>query len=270
MAAPTAQFTYIAQGLEVVFTDTSIPNPDAVVAWAWTFGSPSILGTASVQNPSFTFPVAGTYTVILTVTDSVGMQDTISLPLVLVDAVGGVIGENIFIRIPPSLFNTPAPALFIKKWQHFLANQKAPELTGADIEDQDMWEYLENLFIAELTVYEVIMAQGSTWMASGNLLFDPSSETTNNSVKKIKTGPDEGEWWDNQKNQADFFRTLMQEGGALDKYKEYLCLTAKRLGFYVDLCDSKNLGLLFRVAKTDRSSDTRANTYLSVPSWLRG
>ncbi len=62
---PVASFTFVVgAGLSVDFTDTSTGS--TADGWAWDFGD--ALGTSSVQNPSYTYAVAGTYSVSLTVT----------------------------------------------------------------------------------------------------------------------------------------------------------------------------------------------------------
>jgi len=64
----TANNTTIGTGGSVQFTDQSTNNP---TEWAWTFdgGTPS---SSTSQNPSITYNTAGTYTVSLTATNSVG------------------------------------------------------------------------------------------------------------------------------------------------------------------------------------------------------
>ena len=64
--APVAGFTFVASDLTVDFTDASTDD-DQVVAWAWEFGDG---GTDTLQNPQHTYAAAGTYSVILTVTDN--------------------------------------------------------------------------------------------------------------------------------------------------------------------------------------------------------
>ena len=55
--------------MSVTFTDTSSPGSAAITAWTWNFGD----GHASAaQNPEHFYATAGTYTVSLTVTSSVG------------------------------------------------------------------------------------------------------------------------------------------------------------------------------------------------------
>lgn len=82
LTAPEASFSASpTSGLEpltVRFTDTTINFP---TAWQWTFGD----GTSSTeQNPSHTYQGSGTYTVVLTATNSQGsgtktLQDVISV-----------------------------------------------------------------------------------------------------------------------------------------------------------------------------------------------
>ncbi len=62
----TASPTTITEGQSVQFTDHSMNNP---TSWSWNFGDDS---TSTSQNPSHTYTKAGTYTVILTVTNSAG------------------------------------------------------------------------------------------------------------------------------------------------------------------------------------------------------
>jgi PKD repeat protein len=67
---PVADFvcssTFGTAPLTVNFTDQSTNAP---TSWAWTFGDSA---TAAVQNPSYTYTAAGTYTVALTATNADG------------------------------------------------------------------------------------------------------------------------------------------------------------------------------------------------------
>ncbi len=62
----TASPTTITEGQSVQFTDQSKNNP---TSWSWSFGDDS---TGTLQSPSHIYATAGTYTVILTVTNSAG------------------------------------------------------------------------------------------------------------------------------------------------------------------------------------------------------
>ena len=64
---PTARFTQSCTGLTCTFDGRTSSDPDGTVAsWNWTFGD-GTTGTGS--NPQHTYATAGTYQVMLTVTD---------------------------------------------------------------------------------------------------------------------------------------------------------------------------------------------------------
>lgn len=68
----TAAFTDAVTGLAVTFTDTSTttPSTDTINAWGWDFGDG--VGSSLMQNPTYTYAVAGTYTARLVVTTAAG------------------------------------------------------------------------------------------------------------------------------------------------------------------------------------------------------
>lgn len=70
----TANSTTVCSGTTVNFTDQSTGSP---TSWSWSFpgGTPS---TSNLQNPTVTYPTAGTYNVSLTATNSVGSNSTTS------------------------------------------------------------------------------------------------------------------------------------------------------------------------------------------------
>jgi PKD repeat protein len=63
--------TSFAPTLKVQFTDTSSDDEGPIVAWNWKFGDDQ---TADVQNPEHIYASPGKYLVMLTVTDSGGLQ----------------------------------------------------------------------------------------------------------------------------------------------------------------------------------------------------
>ncbi len=68
---PKASFDFQANGLNVVFTDTSTGKP---TSWTWDFGdcSGGAQCRSTEQNPSYTYDEPGTYTVILTAANAAG------------------------------------------------------------------------------------------------------------------------------------------------------------------------------------------------------
>lgn len=101
---PIASFEYLTTGLSVALTDTSVDNDGTIVAWAWDFGDGT---TSSDQHPTHVFATAGTYHVLLTVTDDDGDTDGYLRFLVVQPGPGGTFGD--FTEVTPldPLFVTP-------------------------------------------------------------------------------------------------------------------------------------------------------------------
>lgn len=70
---PAANFTFTTSGLTANFTDTST-DPGGTITWSWNFGDATALVTT--QSPSHAYTAAGTYSVTLTVTDSLNGQQS--------------------------------------------------------------------------------------------------------------------------------------------------------------------------------------------------
>ncbi|HNS12414.1 MAG TPA: PKD domain-containing protein [Bacteroidia bacterium] len=64
----------VCQGSPTVFSSSANSSMGNVTSWLWDFGNGT--GTSSLQNPSYSYPQAGTYTVQLTVTDDIGCTST--------------------------------------------------------------------------------------------------------------------------------------------------------------------------------------------------
>lgn len=72
---PAASFTYSCTDLSCNFTDTSTDSDGTVTGWSWDFNGDGTTDS-TVQNPSFAYPTANTYSVTLTVTDNEGATDS--------------------------------------------------------------------------------------------------------------------------------------------------------------------------------------------------
>ncbi len=101
---PAASFEFVANGLTVDFTDTSIDPDGFIVSWEWNFGDGN---SSSQQNPTHTYDTANTYIVTLTVTDDDGDTDAAGHLVVVQPGPGGSFGN--FTEVTPldSLFITP-------------------------------------------------------------------------------------------------------------------------------------------------------------------
>lgn len=81
--APVAGFTQVCTELSCVFTDAST-DPDGnttITARSWSFGDGTPVSTEA--SPTHVYAVAGTFTVVLTVTDNGGLMNSLSRPVVV-------------------------------------------------------------------------------------------------------------------------------------------------------------------------------------------
>jgi len=80
---PYAMFEYSSAciGSPTVFTDLSIAPGSTITNWYWDFGDGT--GTATIQNPTYTYATAGTYNVQLTVTNMQNCTDSVIVPVIV-------------------------------------------------------------------------------------------------------------------------------------------------------------------------------------------
>ncbi len=79
---PISNFTYLQQNRKLVidFTDTSSDSDGFITTWNWDFGDSSF---DTIQNPSHSYALAGTYQVTLTATDNDGKSSSITKKVVV-------------------------------------------------------------------------------------------------------------------------------------------------------------------------------------------
>ena len=69
---PSANFHWVADLLQVTFTDLSVAGDTTITNWSWNFGDGN---TSTEQNVVHTYASAGTYSVSFTVTDANGLSN---------------------------------------------------------------------------------------------------------------------------------------------------------------------------------------------------
>jgi PKD repeat protein len=83
---PVANFSFVANGLAVQFTDASTDSDGTIASRSWTFGDG---GTSTATSPSHTYAAAGTYSVSLKVTDNGGATNTKTTSVTVSSGGGG-------------------------------------------------------------------------------------------------------------------------------------------------------------------------------------
>lgn len=89
--APVANYSFTTSGLTATFTDTSTDVGGSIASRSWTFGDGT---TSTLANPVKTYAAAGTYSVVLTVTDNGGLPNTVAKS-VTVSSTGGAFFQNL-------------------------------------------------------------------------------------------------------------------------------------------------------------------------------
>ncbi|MDZ4811465.1 MAG: PKD domain-containing protein [Pseudomonadota bacterium] len=73
--APSANYSFTTSGLTANFTDSSTDSDGTIASRSWNFGDST---TSTSTNPSKTYSAAGSYSVVLTVTDNGGLTNSIT------------------------------------------------------------------------------------------------------------------------------------------------------------------------------------------------
>ena len=88
--------------LEVTFTDLSIPTPSD---WHWDFGDGNI---STLQNPTHTYDVAGTYTIVLTINSGTGSSTRVAYIVASPSTLFS--GQKITVQGGNILYKSPDPS----------------------------------------------------------------------------------------------------------------------------------------------------------------
>jgi len=104
--SPTAQFTSTTADLTASFNgSTSSDSEGSIASYSWDFGDNTAIGTA--VGPNHAYATAGTYQVVLTVTDNDGATGTVTHPVTVAAPTGGsAFATDTFGRSSASGFGT--------------------------------------------------------------------------------------------------------------------------------------------------------------------
>jgi serine protease len=90
--APTANFSSTTSGLTATFTDSSTDSDGSIASRSWNFGDGT---TSTATNPSKTYSAAGTYSVVLTVTDNGGATNSVTKSVTVATSSGSVLTNGV-------------------------------------------------------------------------------------------------------------------------------------------------------------------------------
>ena len=155
-SVPTANFTAssttICEGGSVTFSDLSGGTP---TSWSWTFGDG---GTSTAQNPTYVYNTAGTYTVILTATNSQG-SDSQTLTSYITVTAGSTSSQTIDI--------CPGESVTVGTSTYTSGGIYTDVLTAANGCDSTVTTTI-NMLSATSNTQNVEICQGSSYSIGGN------------------------------------------------------------------------------------------------------
>lgn len=273
MAAPIANFSFIpnpSNPLEITFQGLPSSNGEPIISWLWDFGDTNT-STNQVQTHTYTTP--GIFLISLTVTNADGSD--IIINYIVITNTPNIIDSIITMvecKVPPAFRDLPCIYDYIRKWQLYLQPQvNTIPIPDSDVFIESSWPPLFNVLIAELTVYEVIMARLAAFTIAGNVSGNGSTTnstiTNPGSLKKLETGPSNAEWYQNTFQdltaQSQFARVVFNKNdGMINQYKQSICMLANRLFVKLDICEyTRKENRLFK------KSSVRDNE--PIPSYFR-
>jgi PKD repeat protein len=166
---PISNFTYLQQNRKLVidFTDTSTDSDGNIVTWSWDFGDNSF---DTIQNPSHSYTLAGTYQVKLTVTDDSGKSSFITkkvtvAPLVnLPPAISNISGTQTSFK--PSLIvkfteTSLDPDGYISKWDWNFGDGQTFSTTDSTLKNPSHTFFNPGTYRVTLTVTDDGLPDGT-------------------------------------------------------------------------------------------------------------
>jgi PKD repeat protein len=236
-------FTYVINGLTVVFQDTTSPTP---TSRSWNFGDDS--APVTTANPTHIYSIPGVYTVSLVTTLEEVESEPFTQELIIVGIPSIEIPEIVSLELPASVAITESlREYYLLKWKLYL--QSAFELTDEQLYNPNSYNQLQKMLLGKLVAYDRMLLEAQTYMAS-SMGSGGSSEveseitinTPSGAIKKIEVGPTKTEWYAGSEILTKFFARNPQTGQSVfEDLTSGICLLAKKLKVKLPMCSMNNL-----------------------------
>lgn len=233
MANPVVNFSFLANGLSVAFTDRSSNVP---TSWAWNFGDNQ---TSNSQNPTHAYALPGEYAVTLVATNADG-NATMSVSLIFnsTPTISATIQEMVQYNLPVGIaFDSIGFLQQVQTWQLFL--QGAAKVSDFDVFNEIKWPPLYNVLISKLVIKDLIIRAAETasvglYVAAAELSSQTgqvASGLGKGPLKALEAGPSKAQWYDQSMFWSNIFKTTIggQAGGIMAGVQDEICSYANRL-----------------------------------------
>lgn len=231
MAIPIANFTFITNGLTIFLQDTSTESPNA---WQWDFGDS--VGTSIIQNPTYSYAAAGSYTISLIATNGDGSSTPYTYEITVNSSNTVSIDDIIEFEIPPSItLDQNTKNYLLLKWRLYL--QAAFEIEDAYLMDEASYSQLQNILIAKLIIYDLLVLEAKRYLASTmNGGGSSSTGASGGNIKKIETGPSNVEWYSGSDTLSKIFGPDKNGVSPFDSLSGDVCGLGNKLGVKLPMC----------------------------------
>lgn len=239
MAKPVANFSILANGLSVAFTDRSSNVP---TSWAWNFGDNQ---TSTSQNPNHAYALPGEYLVTLVATNTDG-NNTMSVELLFNSAptISATIREMVQYNLPVGItFDSMGFLQQVQTWQLFL--QGAAKVPDFDVFNEAKWPSLYNVLISRLVIKDLIIKAADTasvglYVAAAELASQTgtiASGIGKGPLKALEAGPSKAQWHDPSMFWSSIFKTAANgKGGIMSGVQDEICYYANKLTVKITGC----------------------------------
>lgn len=254
-------FLYTKSGLSVSFR--VIGKVPVKATFDWDFGDDN--GEVfNRRHPSYTYSESGFYTVTMHVTNSLGLDVTVTRNIVVCDYGHTTLSDSIYNLIdryiPEEIsdgMSDDDKHVYIDKWQFYIGPLVNHVIPPDKYQDELWYEALENQLIMELAAWDYLNVQlMNLLLSTGRYLsyLTSTKETTGDGesdtekargdrIKQITTGPTEVQYYDTLSESTsslwNYYSNALKPGGLIDELKENLCALAQRLEIYIPFCSQR-------------------------------
>jgi PKD repeat protein len=253
----TVAFSPKIRGLQVSFVNESAEVPEGSL-YLWDFGDLNTITStcATLEEPHY-YSELGKYTVTLRIIkDGIELDYTQrEVELITKTALSSKIKDQVITYIPDVLrpgFLTVKES-YIEKWQLYIQPLVNHEVPVEHFNNEKYYEALENQLIMELAAYDYLVIELSKAVSNMAVATSKAMEidetgnvtgSSDDSVKKISTGPSEVEFFDKYDSAAKIVKALggnrASEPGLISMLKTNICMLANRLQIYLPFCGRPN------------------------------
>ncbi len=246
-------FSIDKKGLRVSLTIIEVPESPEGYTFNWAFGDASTLVTNNPETVHHNYNEVGLYTIKLSVKDESGSIIAESEQSLLIVSLTGLTGSiyDLIDNYIPELLKLDFQSVkvsYIEKWQFYFQPLVNHDIPLNKFNDESYYEALENQLVMEMAAYDYLIVELGKAITNLSVAGSNSLEinedgsvsgSTDDNVKKIKTGPSEVEFHDKYDSASKIVKSLSGtrggSNGILSTLRNNITMIAHRLDIYLPI-----------------------------------